>query len=319
MGFLRIVATSLGALCALAAVLAQGGRWSGVLDALTHLAPLYLAGGVLVLALALFTPQRLGGTRLAILGGIAVLGALVLVLPELTSPVSPTAPPDAPGRLKLIQFNAEPDPAHYATQVRWLVDQDPDVLVLEGSEPRLRAAILQRMPRHLTCSPNCDVAIYSRARPAAIDRFGGGRYGLGPQIAVVHFSPSDGGHTIVGLHYARPGSVAKSSKTATAVVQSENSRRMLKAVQPLPKARLIVAGDFNSAPWSFVRRREDAALGIERRTRALFSWPAQGPTPPFLPIDHVYAGPAWKTVSVRRGPRIGSDHYPVVAVLAQAP
>ncbi|MES2896538.1 MAG: endonuclease/exonuclease/phosphatase family protein [Pseudomonadota bacterium] len=319
MGFLRIVATSLGAVCALAAVMAQGGRWSGVLDALTHLAPLYLAGGVLVLAVALFTPQRLGATRLAILGGIAAIGALVLVFPELTSPVSPTASPDAPGRLKLIQFNAEPDPARYATQVRWLVDQDPDVLVLEGSGPMLRAAILKRMPRHLACSANCDVAIYSRARPVSVGRFGGGRYGLGPEMAVVGFSPVDGGHTVVGLHYARPGSVAPSSRTAKAVVQSENSRRMLKVVAPLPKARLIVAGDFNSAPWSFVRRREDAALGIERRTRALFSWPAQGPTPPFLPIDHVYAGPAWKTVSVRRGPRIGSDHYPVVAVLAQAP
>lgn len=319
MGFLRIVATGLGALCALAAVLAQGGRWSGVLDALTHLAPLYLAGGVLVLAVALFTPQRLGGTRLAILGGIAAISALVLVVPELTAPASPTAPPGAPGQLKLIQFNAERDPARYATQVRWLVDQNPDVLVLEGSGPRLRAAILRRMPRHLACSPTCDVAIYSRARPASVKRFGGGSYGLGPEMAVVEFSPRDGGHTIVGLHYARPGSVAKSSKATTAVVQSENSRRMLKVVQPLPRARLIVAGDFNSAPWSFVRRREDAALGIERRTRALFSWPAQGRTPPFLPIDHVYAGPDWRTVSVQRGPRIGSDHYPVVAVLARVP
>ena len=57
---------------------------------------------------------------------------------------------------------------------------------------------------------------------------------------------------------------------------------------------------------------------------ALFSWPAAAFTRwnirapfPVLAIDHVYAGAAWRTVSVRRGPRLGSDHYPVVVVLAR--
>jgi len=319
MGFLRIVATGLGALCALAAVLAQGGRWDDGLDVLTHVAPLYLAGAVLVLGVALFTPQRQGGTRLAVLGGIAAIGALALVAPELTTPGSPPAPADAPRRLKLIQFNAEPNPAKFEVMARWLAAEDPDVLILEDGPPQLRAAILQRLPRHMFCAPECEVSVFSRARPASVQRHGGGSYGMDPGMVIARYGPRDGGHVIVGLHYARPFGVAKKSRTAMARVQSENSRRMLKIVAPLPKARLIVAGDFNSSPWSFARRREDAALGIERRTRALFSWPAQGPTPPFLPIDHVYAGPAWKTVSVRRGPRIGSDHYPVVAVLARVP
>ncbi|MDE2488701.1 MAG: endonuclease/exonuclease/phosphatase family protein, partial [Alphaproteobacteria bacterium] len=83
-----------------------------------------------------------------------------------------------------------------------------------------------------------------------------------------------------------------------------------------------VTGDFNSTPWSFSRRRWDKAFGLIRRDRALFSWPAGktvwGVKPPFpiLPIDHVYAGPDWATVSIRRGPKLGSDHYPVVAILA---
>ena len=37
---------------------------------------------------------------------------------------------------------------------------------------------------------------------------------------------------------------------------------------------------------------------------------------PFLAIDHVYAGAAWRTVSVERGPARGSDHFPVVVTLA---
>ena len=35
-----------------------------------------------------------------------------------------------------------------------------------------------------------------------------------------------------------------------------------------------------------------------------------------LPIDHVYAGPGWRTVRAERGPRLGSDHYPVIVTLA---
>ncbi|MGH7012300.1 MAG: hypothetical protein ACREEX_15810, partial [Caulobacteraceae bacterium] len=38
---------------------------------------------------------------------------------------------------------------------------------------------------------------------------------------------------------------------------------------------------------------------------------------PFLPIDQVYAGDSWKTVSVKLGPRLGSDHLPVVVVLTR--
>jgi hypothetical protein len=38
----------------------------------------------------------------------------------------------------------------------------------------------------------------------------------------------------------------------------------------------------------------------------------------FLPIDHLYAGPAWKTLAVSRMPRTGSDHFGVLVTLARA-
>jgi endonuclease/exonuclease/phosphatase (EEP) superfamily protein YafD len=81
--------------------------------------------------------------------------------------------------------------------------------------------------------------------------------------------------------------------------------------------RLILTGDFNSAPWSFTLRRFDRRVGLRRRTRALATWPTRrfAMPFPFLAIDHVYAGSDWKTVSVRRGPRLGSDHFPVVVIL----
>ena len=71
--------------------------------------------------------------------------------------------------------------------------------------------------------------------------------------------------------------------------------------------------------------QENVLMGgyLIRRDRALFTWPAQQDSRlrwlglfPILPIDHVYAGPGWATVKVERGPRLGSDHYPVIVTLA---
>jgi endonuclease/exonuclease/phosphatase (EEP) superfamily protein YafD len=47
--------------------------------------------------------------------------------------------------------------------------------------------------------------------------------------------------------------------------------------------------------------------------------PRHRPLFPVLAIDHIYAGPAWRTLAVSRLPRTGSDHYGVVASLARTP
>jgi endonuclease/exonuclease/phosphatase (EEP) superfamily protein YafD len=57
-------------------------------------------------------------------------------------------------------------------------------------------------------------------------------------------------------------------------------------------------------------------LGMERRDRALCTWKALYSPVAFLPIDHFHAGEAWRTVSIARGPRLGSNHYPFVVTLA---
>jgi endonuclease/exonuclease/phosphatase (EEP) superfamily protein YafD len=105
--------------------------------------------------------------------------------------------------------------------------------------------------------------------------------------------------------------------------QASQSLDLRSVAAALPRQRMILGGDFNSTPWSFRRRREDAALGLIRRDRAAPTWPTGHAGPwrwlapvPFLPIDHVYAGAGWATTSVRRGPRLGSDHYPLVVTLA---
>lgn len=300
---LRSVVLPVGVLSAGAALAAQGGRFSGHLDILTHFAPLYLAGGALTLIAASLASRRL---PYALLGAAAVISSLTLMLPEFLRPASPPAPADAPGQIKLIQFNAAKDSQGLEQRLDWLAAQDPDVLVVEDSRAVFQTAVTQRLHRQMACGKTCEVAIFTRAPAARIEAPRRGRYGLGPAVTIAHFEGPD--FTVVGTHYVWPTQVR---------THRENGLRLQQLMKDQPKSRLILAGDFNSTPWSFARRREDAALGLERRTRALPTWPANGPFGlAILPIDHVYAGTDWRTVSIRRGPRLGSDHYPVVAILA---
>ena len=118
---------------------------------------------------------------------------------------------------------------------------------------------------------------------------------------------------MVGAHYTWP---------YPAGLQQRQGERLAALLDQHPPERLILTGDFNSTPWSFTRRRQDRRFGLVRRTRGVFSWPSRLPVgripspAPFLPIDHVFAGRAWTTLSIERGPKLGSDHYPVVAVMA---
>ena len=79
-----------------------------------------------------------------------------------------------------------------------------------------------------------------------------------------------------------------------------------------------MAGDFNMTPWSYRLQRLLAAAGLRRHATFLRSWPTDGqyrlPWPAFL-IDHVLTTPDVRSVSIRIGPNLGSDHLPVIAQL----
>jgi endonuclease/exonuclease/phosphatase (EEP) superfamily protein YafD len=73
-------------------------------------------------------------------------------------------------------------------------------------------------------------------------------------------------------------------------------------------------------PWSYRLQRLLASAGLRRHATFLRSWPThlypqlRLPAPAFL-IDHVLSTPDIRSVSIRTGPVVGSDHLPVIAQL----
>jgi endonuclease/exonuclease/phosphatase (EEP) superfamily protein YafD len=302
----------LAMVCAGAALGAQHGRVSLAWDLLAQFAPVWLAGAAAATLGGLVLLR--GFLRLVVvaLGATGMIAAGALIAPELTRSTGPTAPADAPGRLKIIQFNVWNRNADLPRTVDWIVAQDPDVVVLEETTPRLRRLIEARTRWWSVCR-DCEVMIYSREHPtagSAAPRLGGPSPG---PLAHATFEDARGRYTVIGVHDAWPMEAQHAPQEA----------RLARVIAAYPRATTIVTGDFNSTPWSFARRRWDAAFGLIRRDRALFPWPAgqaiggRYAVPfPILPIDHVYAGSAWAIVEIRRGPVLGSDHYPVVVTLA---
>lgn len=304
-----------GLVCAVAALIGQGGRVRPRLDILNHFAPFWLAGALVVVAYALLlAPARLRTVFLT-LGGVGLLAAGSLILPEVLRPMSPRAPATAPDQLKIIQFNVWASNGEVERTAQWIADQDADIVIMEEAGAPVRDALLKRRAYNTVCA-NCSVIIFSKRKATLSDVPSDVDGGPRPSMARATFQAPGGDFTVFGLHYAWP---------TPGGIQQAQGRMVRDVLDQFPKDRLIVTGDFNSTPWSFSRRREDKMFGMERRTNALFSWPAgriadlnTGFPFPFLPIDHVYAGKGWRTVGVKRGPRLGSDHYPVIVILAPA-
>lgn len=307
--------------CAGIALAAQGGRFSSRLDALTHLTPFWMLAGVLcALLAALMTPEKGRALPLA-LGCVTLLSGLLLMAPDLLAGNGKPAV-RGPDAIKIIQFNAWYQNEDPDGSVAWILSQDPDFVILEeakGEARQVQTALRDRYPYRITCGglTRCATMILSKKKPVAYRGLQTMDDHPPVPAAWAQFRDRHGLYTIAGVHLAWP--------TTPGGVQKIQLGRLNRVLAEVPNDRLILTGDFNSTPWSFTLKRQDRRLGITRRTRGLASFPARKTPPipfrfpfPVLPIDHVYAGEGWKTVSISRGPRLGSDHYPIVAVLTPA-
>lgn len=286
------------------------GAFSDRADVVNHLAPLWLLAGLAGGVLAAIASRRSERWAIVALALLAVLAHGGLMAPELIA--ARRAPEKGPATLKVVQFNAwinneDPDKA-----LAWILAQDADLVFLEEGSGRvwsLIAPLRKAYPFAVSCAgkESCETWIFSKKR--MLDR--GGLYEEEKRFsgAWATLADADGSFTVVATHFVWP---------VPAGPQQAQTRHLAQVLKRFDKGSTIVAGDFNTTPWSWSLRRQDRLFGLERRTRALASWPARGGLRvgdlpfPILPIDHVYAGKAWKTVGVRRGPPIGSDHHPVV-------
>ncbi|QND52421.1 AP endonuclease [Phyllobacterium sp. 628] len=311
--WLKLAAVLVPVLLSVPLVLGFFGSVHPVFDAFAHFR-MHIAGLMIVTALpALF----LGLWREGLMAIVLAVMALASVLSPAAAPAAAetaragqqSSVPGAPPEYKLLQLNLRYDNAEQVDVIRLIAEQTPDVITLQevsdSWRPRLKA-IEARYPYNLYCPSTKrigGVAILSR-RPFAL--------GTAPQCignALVGLARIDfGGRSalIAALHLGWPWPFE----------QAQNIEEMRPYFELL-QGPMIIAGDFNAAPWSQTVRQLSAMSKTQSADGLRPSWLVNGTLARAarwigLPLDHILVSNRVAGARVQTLAPVGSDHLPLL-------
>ena len=248
------------------------------------------------------------GPKLVLL--LAAFGAAVVNLGEMILRTPRVSAAVGDRRLRVAFANVLRNNPDAGRLVDWVRREKVDVLVVAESEaswPSRLAVLADELPFSVRTRMG-DVAVYSRHEIA------GEPHHIFPNIGHA-VAVEVAGITLVGLHTAAPEDAAHSKACNELIDRAADHVERL-------AGPVVVVGDFNAAPWSAAMIRLIARTGLRYGPGArIGSFPAELGGRLFprwigIPIDLVLAGGGAAVVQRRHGPRIGSDHWPVIAEIA---
>jgi endonuclease/exonuclease/phosphatase (EEP) superfamily protein YafD len=303
-GFLALLAT-LAVIVATAVSFLRDWRFA----LLAHFRP-HLASAALLCLLLAAVVDLPHGAGLAVL--LAAPIALLINLWQIVR-ATPRGAPVADGRrLRLAFANLLRSNHDERRVIDWARRERVDVLVVAealDSWPRRLERLAAELP-FIVRTRIGDVAIYSRHPIVGEPRHVLPDIGYAVVVEVA-------GLTVIGVHTASPQDAAHSAACDRLIDMVGHEVERL-------AGPAVVVGDFNAAPWSAPMMRLIARTGLRYGPGAwIGSFPAElaGRTFPTwigVPIDLVLAGRGAAVVARRHGPRIGSDHWPLIAEIACA-
>lgn len=272
----------------------------------SHFRPHLAAFSLLVLLVVLLSGLPGWAKLISFLlsGGALVANALAIWRALPRAPM--TAAEEGPS-LKIAFANLLKSNSDRASVVAWVVSEKPDLFIaaeVERDWPESLEVLRTEMP-HGPKQTFGDLMIFSR-HPLAEVRHPVTRYG---HAIVAELDTAAGRLAIVGLH----ASVPRNERYTT------GRDAMIETVGHIAwrqEKGIVVVGDFNATPWSAPLRRLLSGGKLSYGPGAFRgTFPAWLPDWAGIPIDLVLAGGGWRVAALSHGPRIGSDHWPVVAEL----
>lgn len=263
------------------------------------------------LLVAIAIGALLAGAWRAGIAGLLCVGLLAAA----TYPYLPLLPADATasGRtVRIAQFNTLYRNGETERAARILRAADPDVIMLEEATngPRALANLLRKdYPVQARCGRAgvSGATVLSRLPAAETQPIACLN---SHALSAIRLTVGESTITFAAFHGQWPWPYA----------QAETIDRLSRDLATLQHP-LIIAGDFNAAPW---------AEGVQQVARITGTRPAAGLRPTWLtarlpdalrpwlglPIDHVLVSDDLRMIAVRRLDFAGSDHLPVVADIA---
>ena len=236
----------------------------------------------------------LGGLAATVLGIMGLGSAL---------PFFELKPIDGPG-IRFVQFNTLFNNPKPELSVKWIADQEPDVVALQEVSANTMSVfnnLSQQMPSRVFCKFTTigGVAILStfpKISEKCVE---------GAGLVWMQVDANGKSLTVASIHLHWPYPYR----------QWQQMEKLKTEFAAMPRP-VILAGDFNAAPWSEIIKRLSAETSTEPlpglRLSLLMSAVGFGPIP-ILPVDHILVPLSSNAESVRTGPQIGSDHLPIIA------
>ncbi|PVM88362.1 hypothetical protein DDF67_13375 [Caulobacter endophyticus] len=302
--------------CALASLM---GGLDPHLDLFSHFLPVWGVTGLVAPTMgALVARSKQGPVFPAIwIAGAAVAASVwMLAAPDL---LNRSDRADGGGqRLRLVQLNSWKHNADLDGTADWIMRQSPDVVVLQEAFSQnlpLVRRLRQELPYRVSCAGRapCSTTILTRTPPRS---HGDLKMGAADPLAAAwgRYASPAGDLWVMGVQLPWPYPVD---------ARRARQEALIAKIKSLPEDELILVGDFNATPWSALLRSIDRDLDLVRVTRGVPTWPARGflglpKSTAFLPLDQIYLGKRWRLIRLVRGPRLGSDHYPLLIDLQRS-
>jgi endonuclease/exonuclease/phosphatase (EEP) superfamily protein YafD len=289
------------------------GRWIWWLDVLANFRAQYVVGlAVLGLIVVL---SRWRKTGYAVLG-VALVNLLVVLPLYLGSPAKATVEASA---IRVMSFNLLSTNERYPEVIEYIESVDPDLILLhEASRPwevAMEAAELD----------------YQIIRPRSEDLiFGTLVLVKGDAVEAVSYGFAASSARAVELTYTPEGWTTTLSILGThPLAPTDRERADLRDAQlgfagewaSDRNGAVIVVGDFNATPWSWPFRRLMDSADLQNSQKGFGLQPTFSAESNLLlrvPIDHLLHSPALEVTDRDLGPRLGSDHFPLLVDLQLA-
>ena len=278
------------------------GKWSWLLDVLANFRPQYVLA-FFVIALLLFLGRWRRTAALALAG--CLINATVVI--PLFWGGGTTIPPEEP--LTVLSYNLKASNERFADVISYIRQVEADVVFLhEVSRPWEVAIESADLGYEITKSRSEELIFGTLvlAQPGDEVTSYGFTTGGARAVEVRHQ-----GVALLGIHPLAPTTEERSAlRNAQLGFAGDWS-----SDQDGPH---LVAGDFNTTPWSYAFRRLLATTRL-RNSQKGFGIEASFPTVSFfafrVPIDHLLHSEELVVSDRRIGPDMGSDHFPLVVDL----
>ncbi len=281
-----------------------------VLQLFTHFRLQYLA--VSLLLLVAFAYLRNPGYSAAMV--VSVVASAVVVTPWYMDAA------DDSGNLEitLIHANVLSTNGEHDKLFALIDEEKPDLVFLQEISPQWENALSTLhadYPHHYVEARdgNFGIALLSRLPLASVGHVDSAPFGF----PTLHGSLDVGNQTVrfVSMHPMIP--LGADNYTA----RNEQLREVVQilgfSANPATDSMIFV-GDMNITMWDINYRDFEAATGLRNARQGqgiLPTWPTFMPFA-MIPIDHVFVSNDIGVKQIRTGPRIGSDHLPLVVTLS---